>query len=107
MLSARDYDAELAEQYGWINRALPANALDDFVSSLAHARNPTDHCRFDRRRDMPVSESLSRSGIPASMMVGTLGIWGDRVFASKARPRSLPSLIFVIAGGSAVNAIGV
>jgi enoyl-CoA hydratase/carnithine racemase len=36
MLSAEDYDAELAERYGWINRALPANALDDFVKSLAH-----------------------------------------------------------------------
>src|SRR3954452_11056078 len=27
MLSAGDYDAELAERYGWINRALPAEAL--------------------------------------------------------------------------------
>jgi enoyl-CoA hydratase/carnithine racemase len=36
MLSAEDYDAELAERYSWINRALPADALDDFVSSLAH-----------------------------------------------------------------------
>ncbi len=36
MLSAQDYDAELAERYGWINRALPASALNDFVRSLAH-----------------------------------------------------------------------
>jgi enoyl-CoA hydratase/carnithine racemase len=36
MLSAEDYDAELAERYGWINRALPAKALGDFVKSLAH-----------------------------------------------------------------------
>jgi enoyl-CoA hydratase/carnithine racemase len=36
MLSAQDYDAELAERYGWINRALSANALGDFVTSLAH-----------------------------------------------------------------------
>jgi enoyl-CoA hydratase/carnithine racemase len=36
MLSAEDYDADLAERYGWINRALPAAALGDFVSSLAH-----------------------------------------------------------------------
>ena len=27
---------ELAERYGWINRALPADALGDFVRSLAH-----------------------------------------------------------------------
>lgn len=36
MLSAQDYDAGLAERYGWINRALPAEELGDFVSSLAH-----------------------------------------------------------------------
>ena len=35
MLSAQDYDADLAERYGWINRALPAGELDDFVSALA------------------------------------------------------------------------
>jgi enoyl-CoA hydratase/carnithine racemase len=36
MLTADDYDAELAERYGWVNRALPADGLADFVSSLAH-----------------------------------------------------------------------
>jgi enoyl-CoA hydratase/carnithine racemase len=36
MLSAQDYDAELAERYGWVNRAVPADELDDFVRSLAH-----------------------------------------------------------------------
>lgn len=36
LLSADDYDADLAERYGWINRALPAKSLDGFVSSLAH-----------------------------------------------------------------------
>jgi enoyl-CoA hydratase/carnithine racemase len=36
LLSEEDYDADLAEQYGWINRALPASELVDFVRSLAH-----------------------------------------------------------------------
>jgi enoyl-CoA hydratase/carnithine racemase len=35
MLSADDYDADLAERYGWINRALPADELDEFVRTLA------------------------------------------------------------------------
>src|ERR1044071_5332177 len=35
LLSADDYDAEIAERYGWINRALPAAELSDFVRSLA------------------------------------------------------------------------
>jgi enoyl-CoA hydratase/carnithine racemase len=36
MLSADDYDADLAERYGWINRALPRATLGEFVRSLAH-----------------------------------------------------------------------
>src|SRR5262249_5311825 len=36
MLSAEDYDAEIAERYGWINRALPAAKIDAFVRALAH-----------------------------------------------------------------------
>ena len=35
MLSAQDYDADLAAAYGWINRALPADELNNFVRSLA------------------------------------------------------------------------
>jgi enoyl-CoA hydratase/carnithine racemase len=35
LLSADDYDAELAQRYGWINRAVPADTLDDFVRTLA------------------------------------------------------------------------
>lgn len=36
MLSADDYDADTAERYGWINRALPTVQLAGFVQSLAH-----------------------------------------------------------------------
>jgi len=36
MLSADDYNAELAERYGWINRALPRASLGEFVRTLAH-----------------------------------------------------------------------
>ena len=63
LLSAEDYDAELAERYGWINRALPASTLGDFVRALAQriasvpSRRPgrhqgphqRDHARADRR----------------------------------------------------------
>jgi enoyl-CoA hydratase/carnithine racemase len=34
-LSANDYDAEPAERYGWVDRALPADELGGFVRSLA------------------------------------------------------------------------
>src|SRR5262249_11785740 len=35
LLGAEDYDADLAERYGWINRALPREAIGEFVANLA------------------------------------------------------------------------
>src|SRR5262249_55089907 len=35
IISADDYSADLAERYGWINRALPARDLDGFIRSIA------------------------------------------------------------------------
>jgi enoyl-CoA hydratase/carnithine racemase len=36
LLSADDFSADLAEQYGWINRSLPGDEIGDFVQRLAH-----------------------------------------------------------------------
>ncbi|MFF3090946.1 enoyl-CoA hydratase/isomerase family protein [Streptomyces nojiriensis] len=35
VLGAELYDAETAERYGWVNRAVPADELDDIVDRLA------------------------------------------------------------------------
>jgi enoyl-CoA hydratase/carnithine racemase len=35
VVSSEDYDADTAQQYGWINRALPDGDLDAFVDVLA------------------------------------------------------------------------
>ncbi|WP_433854535.1 enoyl-CoA hydratase/isomerase family protein [Streptomyces kronopolitis] len=35
VLTSADFDADLAERYGWINRALPDAELDAFVAALA------------------------------------------------------------------------
>lgn len=35
LLGAGDFPAELAERYGWVNRALPAEAIGPFVDALA------------------------------------------------------------------------
>jgi enoyl-CoA hydratase/carnithine racemase len=52
LLSAEDYDAELAERYGWVNRALPAADIGDFVKSIAHriASFPAAGCAVIRER---------------------------------------------------------
>jgi enoyl-CoA hydratase/carnithine racemase len=52
MLSADDYDADLAERYGWINRALPAAELPAFVRALAQrigAFPPAAHAAVKER----------------------------------------------------------
>jgi len=36
LLGSNDLSAELAERYGYINRALPAHELTPFVEKLAH-----------------------------------------------------------------------
>jgi enoyl-CoA hydratase/carnithine racemase len=36
LLGCNDFPAELAERYGYINRALPADKLTPFVEKLAH-----------------------------------------------------------------------
>jgi len=54
MLSAEDYDADLAERYGWVNRALPAEALAGFVRSLAHRI-----ARFPRAGRVVVKERVN------------------------------------------------
>jgi len=36
LLGCNDFSAELAERYGYINRALPADELTSFVEALAH-----------------------------------------------------------------------
>lgn len=47
VLGCDDFPADLAERYGWVNRALPAAELRPFVETLAHriARFPPDAVR--------------------------------------------------------------
>jgi enoyl-CoA hydratase/carnithine racemase len=51
ILGADDFDAEQAERYGWINRAVPDAELDGFVARLARriASFPADAVRSAKR----------------------------------------------------------
>ncbi len=57
LLGAGDYDADLAERYGWVNRALPAAELADFVAALARriARAPAVGLRAIKDRADAIS----------------------------------------------------
>jgi len=51
ILGAADFDADQAERYGWVNRALPDAELDAFVAPLARriASFPAEVVRSTKR----------------------------------------------------------
>jgi enoyl-CoA hydratase/carnithine racemase len=58
--SADDYDADTAERYGWINRAIPDAELDDFVDQFAR-RIAT----FDKRALGAAKRNINRMTVLA------------------------------------------
>ncbi|MFC6646531.1 enoyl-CoA hydratase/isomerase family protein [Granulicella cerasi] len=52
LLAAEDHNADIAELYGWINRAIPQAEIADFVSKMAYriARFPTHGLRQIKAR---------------------------------------------------------
>jgi enoyl-CoA hydratase/carnithine racemase len=61
VLSADDFDTDVAERYGWINRALDDNILDSFVETLV--RRLTS---FDREALATAKSQISRTGMPSA-----------------------------------------
>ncbi|MCX4098175.1 enoyl-CoA hydratase/isomerase family protein [Nocardia sp. alder85J] len=66
ILGAGLYDARTAERYGWVDRALPAGELDDFVDDLARriAEQPPAAVAAAKRAvhaaaDLPLAEGLA------------------------------------------------
>lgn len=61
VLSADDFDADIAERYGWINRALDDDNLDSFVDALAQRL-----ASFDRETLGAAKTQINRFGIPTA-----------------------------------------
>jgi enoyl-CoA hydratase/carnithine racemase len=61
VLGADDFDAQTAERYGWINRALPDIELDAFVDNLAHRI-----ASFDQPALRQAKHLINRRSLPAS-----------------------------------------
>jgi enoyl-CoA hydratase/carnithine racemase len=65
LLGADDFTADLAERYGWVNRALPDAALSAFVEALAHriGRFPAEGLADTKRQvnaiSLPSIEALN------------------------------------------------
>ncbi len=60
-LSGDDFDADIAERYGWVNRTLNEDELNSFVDTLA-SRLAT----FDREALAAVKTQINRVGVPTA-----------------------------------------
>ena len=61
VLSGDDFDADIAERYGWVNRALDDDDLDSFVDALARRL-----ASFDRETLAAAKAQINRFGTPTA-----------------------------------------
>jgi enoyl-CoA hydratase/carnithine racemase len=61
VLSGDDFDADIAERYGWVNRTLEDRALDSFVDALARRL-----ASFDRETLTAAKTQINRFGMPTA-----------------------------------------
>jgi enoyl-CoA hydratase/carnithine racemase len=105
LLSADDYDAAMAERYGWINRAMPASELGKFVRTLAHriARFPAAGQATVKERvnaielasavDFRRDSDLFAEGMSTAEAQAQMGFAMRRGFQTRAAELSLGELV--------------
>jgi enoyl-CoA hydratase/carnithine racemase len=115
MLSAEDYDAELAERYGWINRALQADELGDFVSSLAHriagfpaagrvvVKNRVNAIALAPAEDFRRDSDLFDEGVSNPEVQGRIGAAIKRGFQTRDAEMDTASMLGDLARGPGVG----
>ena len=62
VLSADDFDANIAERYGWVNRTLDDDELDPFVDALVRRL-----ASFDREVIAAAKAQINRFGMPTAV----------------------------------------
>jgi enoyl-CoA hydratase/carnithine racemase len=77
-LSADDFDADIAERYGWVNRTLDDHDLDPFVDALARRL-----ASFDREVLAAAKAQINRFGMPTA---AELQSSNDMIFTILAWP---------------------
>jgi enoyl-CoA hydratase/carnithine racemase len=78
VLSADDFDADIAERYGWVNRTLDDNELDSFVDTLVRRL-----ASFDRETLSAAKTQINRFGMPTP---AELQSSNDMIFPMLALP---------------------
>ena len=91
-MSSSDYDAGLAERWGWVTRALPDAELDDFADTMA-ARLAS----FDRTALASAKSMVNRATLPPD--ANLVAAYGEF-----ARSLTLPGFLTRAAGAGALAA---
>ena len=78
VLTADDYDADIAERYGWVNRTLDDNNLDSFVDMLVQRL-----ASFGRETLAAAKAQINRFGTPSA---GELQSSNEMIFPMLAWP---------------------
>jgi enoyl-CoA hydratase/carnithine racemase len=78
VLSADDFDADIAERYGWVNRTLDDKDLDSFVDTLVRRL-----ASFDRNTLAAAKAQINRFGMPTA---AELQSSNDMIFPMLALP---------------------
>jgi enoyl-CoA hydratase/carnithine racemase len=88
VLSGDDFDADIAERYGWVNRTLDDDVLDSFVDALARRLTSFDHETLAaakaqvNRFGMPTATELQSS---IDLFFPLLGLPGAQARRAKIR----------------------
>jgi enoyl-CoA hydratase/carnithine racemase len=78
VLSADDFDADIAERYGWVNRALNDDDIDLFVDTLVRRL-----ASFDREVLAAAKAQINRFGMPTATELQSSN---DMIFSMLTRP---------------------
>jgi len=78
VLSGDDFDADIAERYGWVNRTLDDDALDSFVETLVRRL-----ASFDREALSAAKAQINRFGTPTATELQSSN---DMFFSTLASP---------------------
>jgi enoyl-CoA hydratase/carnithine racemase len=101
VLSADDFDGDIAERYGWVNRTLDDKDLDSFVDALARRL-----ASFDRETLAAAKAQINRFGRPTAteLKSSTDMIWSTLASAgAQARRAKLRGIGYGVPGDFELN----
>ncbi len=84
VLSGDDFDADLAEHYGWVNRTLDDNDLDSFVDTLVRRL-----ASFDRETLAAAKAQVNRFGTPTAASFSRASTCSSHYWPCQVRKRAV------------------